>query len=810
MKNVVYKRSRYSKQQRTDLPLIKSLIVVLLLTAGLIQSCNHEKGYLPKAKQLVPQKAFGFKVAEVKLLDSPFKESQDAEAKYLLSLNLDRLLAPFQNESGIKTEASPYPGWETNFLPGVALSFYLSGTSRLYALTGEGIYLKNIRYILDHLRKCQLNNGGYLLGSRDGKKVFSKLEEEGYYPEFDNWLKGHGEPYYVMEKLFSGLIDVYKICNIPLALTIAVDLADWLQKHMSHISDEDLQKIMFTEYGGLNWVLADLYAITGNAEYLAMSKRWHDNGVLVPLTKGIDILTGIHANSQFPKVSGLAYRYRYTADSSEWKGAVFFWESVVNHRSYVTGGNSSNELFSPKDSLSHTLNPNTEENCNEYNMLKLTSLLFQMEPRVEFADYMERTLYNHILSAQNIKDGRVCYYLPLLPAVQKIYQPLYDIFSCCVCSAMDSYTRHSEYIYAHSDSVLYLNLFIASSLTWREKGISVRQETRFPFEDNSVLTFKCKRKTRLCLKVRHPYWLSEPMRLWINGEEHPLILTDGYYSIHRTWATGDRVEIRLPMNTRIERMPDDENKIALFYGPVLLAGTFDEETAVALSEAHDAPAVIPGEVPVCQWLEAADEPMYFRLNVPSSVDINLKPFYLVNEEYYSVYLDILTENEWKHRISLADQRAANLRQLEKNTVDRVIVNDEASERDHMLSGTSEKGKGDYGLLMNKGWRKALPPEGLKYQLKVLPNEPVALYCKYIGKRSNEPCDYKIKIDTACIINRMNWEPSLNEKMPFVPVYEETIPIPFKLTEGRNTVTVSFEVIYKPLMPGLMELRVVKR
>lgn len=240
-------------------------------------------------------------MGEVKLLNGPFKESQDANAKYLLSLDLDRLLAPFRTEGGLEPKAKAYPGWEIS-LPGVALSFYLSGVSRLYCLTGEEVYLRNINYILDELAFYQSRNNGFLLGGTGVKKVFEKFEKEGY---FGNWAwgDGYGEPFYCLEKLYSGLIDVYRINNNPKALKILINITSWLDRIMSHLSDEDLQKIMLVEYGGMNWVLSDMYVITGDKRYLTMSKRWHDNKVLVPMTKGLDVLTKKHGNTYFKKIS---------------------------------------------------------------------------------------------------------------------------------------------------------------------------------------------------------------------------------------------------------------------------------------------------------------------------------------------------------------------------------------------------------------------------------------------------------------------------------------------------------------------------
>jgi DUF1680 family protein len=246
------------------------LVLKLITSAFLIVACDTSHEFIPKAKQLVLQKTFGFKVGEVKLLDGPFKESQDAEAKYLLSLDLDSLLAPFRAEAGLKPKAASYTGWELN-LPGVALSFYLSGVSRLHLLTGEKKYLENINYVLDEFELCQSRNDGFLMGGKGLQQVFEKLAKEGFYEDWA-WGDGYGEPFYCLEKLYSGLIDIYRIENNPKALKILVNLTDWLDRHISYLSDEDMQKIMSVEYGGMNWVLSDMYVITGNKRYLAMSK----------------------------------------------------------------------------------------------------------------------------------------------------------------------------------------------------------------------------------------------------------------------------------------------------------------------------------------------------------------------------------------------------------------------------------------------------------------------------------------------------------------------------------------------------------
>lgn len=799
-------KNRSQIDLRFSLPSITTITLTSVVVAFLVLSCNNSGRYVPKAKQLVPSKAFSFTIGEVKLLDGPFKESQDAEAKYLLSLDLDRLLAPFRTESGLEPKKPAYPGWETRSLPGVALSFYLSGASRLYALTGEEVYLKNINYILDELIACQSKNEGYLLGSRGGKEIFKKLESEGFYPQFNDWSNGHGEPYYVMEKLFSGLIDAYRICHDPKALKIATDLADWLDRHMSHINNVELQKIMDIEYGGMNWVLSDLYIITGDKKYLAISKRWQDDKVVDPLTKGnTNVLTRIHANTQFPKMSGLAARYPYTADPGDLMGATAFWESVVNHRSYVTGGNSESEFFPPEDSLSNTLTPYTEENCNEYNMLKLTSLLYKIEPSVEYANYIERTLFNHILSAQNPADGRICYHLPLIPGAQRRYQSLYDDFSCCVCSALDSYTRHSEYIYAHDESNLFVNLFVASVIDWKEKGIYIKQETKFPYEDLTTLKIECNKETEMGLMIRIPSWLSEPMTVKLNGEVQALIPSAGYCSINRKWSTGDIVEVKLPMNIRIETMADDKNRIALFHGPILLAGAFDIEDATALVEANAAPALVPGDKPVDKWLKPTGEPLGYITTIARPKEINLKPLFTLKTGAFSVYFQKLTNKEWQQRIALEEQKGQNLKQLERITIDKVIAGDEDSEQKHVLTGKSTSGKGNNGILTDQMWRVATAPEGFSYEMKVTGNEPIALSCKFMGREQYESWNCKIKIDTTTIIKLKRGK---DDSYPVIP-FKSTYPIPFELTKEKKSIKVVFEVGNSRQMPRLMEMRTIK-
>jgi uncharacterized protein len=794
---------------------MKSLNLKLLTIALLALSCSTSHEYVPKAKQLVLQKAFTFSAGEVKLLDGPFKESQDAEAKNLLSLDMNRLLAPFLVESGLTPKGLPYSGWETDVLPGVALSFYLSGSARLYMSTGNTEFLNRINYALTELELCQKKNDGYILGTKNGKSIFARVEKEGCFPEFGHWKDGEATPYYSMEKLLSGLRDVYRICHIQKALQISKGIGNWLIKHMSFINDTELQKIMRTEYGGMNWVLSDLYADTDDKRYLELSKRWQDNITVVPMVHGTDVLNGVHANMQFPKYSGLAARYPFSGDTSDLFGARFFWESVVNHRTYVTGGNSESEFFGPKDSLSHRLTPFTEENCNEYNMLRLTSLLYQIEPRVEYADYFERTLFNHILAAQNPEDNKVCYFLPLIPGASRIYHHLED-FSCCVCSALDSYTRHAEYIYGHSDSAIFVNLFIASQLDYKEKGIVIRQETSFPEKDISMLTIQCRNAVKFDLCIRNPYWANNEVTIKINGKQQEIVSSkDGYLHLNRKWSNKDNIELNLPMNLRTESMPDDKNMIALFFGPVLLAANLNGNEANNLLRESVAPALVPGNLPVTGWLKPTDKPLTFTTTILKPSQVEVIPFFRKKTGPYSVYWKILSEKEWLQREAVKQKSLEDDKRLDLVTIDKVRVCDSISESTHNITGDSWTGFGNGGIYGKGGildddcWRKA-SSKSFGYDMLVSDSEPNSLFCRYMGRGCYERWSFKITID-GIPVQTLKLGKLEVESFPVVS-WQNTCSIPGDITKGKKKVKVLFEALEDSIIltPRLIEMRTIRR
>ena len=694
-----------------------------------------------------------FPLSDVRLLNGPFRDSRDAEARYLLSLNVDRLLAPYRIESGLKQRAPQYPGWETDYLPGVALAFYLSGISNLSAgVEGweSNEFRQRLIYILDELERCQQETGGYLLGTRNGRAIFARIEREGKFQGFAPWGDGCAEPYYALEKIFSGLRDAYRVAGQPKGLQIEVRLGNWLGDHMSHLSDAQMTEIMTIEFGGMNWVLSDLYADTGEDRFMKLSRRWQDKSAFDGPAAGIDDLAGKHANTQFPKFAGLAARYPWSGNPADLKTAAFFWESVVRHHTYATGGNSEHEHFDHPNSLNGHLSQFTEENCNEYNMLRLTQLLFNIEPKPEYAGYTERTLFNHILSAQDVRDGRICYFLPLASGASRAPQELYDDFSCCVCSGFDSYSRHAGYIYSHNDQALYVNLLIASELTWRDKNLVLRQETRFPDEDSAVFTMQLGQPVHFSLYLRYPAWASDGIHVQINGVSHGINAAPGeFFAIDREWRDGDTVFFKAPLTLRQETLPGDQNRLALFAGPVLLAGTLGPIADPALEDPGYVPWLIPVDKPLSQWLRATDDPCKFTTTIAQPRNITVQPFFRARDASYIIYWDRATPAGWTEHLNGVQEFHAQAQALDARTVDKVTVGDLASETAHQLTvqGTSASGRGMRGLQMHLNWRTG---ESFAYEMQLPTGQAATIWCKYFTQRYLPGNGPDIQIDGVTI------------------------------------------------------------
>ena len=785
--------------------MVSLLTTILIGMVSVAQPANKQVNRAPVAP-LVASAVAAFPLQDVRLLGGPLKHSQDIAAEYLWNLEPDRLLARYRQEAGLEKKAENYPGWEEKELPGVGLGFYLSGCARIFAVTGDARFRERVEYAIGELAACQQANGdGYLLATRNGKKLFKEIESGNIRWEGGWMLNGEPEPYYAMEKLFSGLRDAYRCAGNKQALEIELRLGDWLDRHMAHLSEQQMDTLTQCEYGGMNWVLSDLYADTGDARYLVLSRRWYDKKIEDPLARGEDCLPGKHANTQFPKICGLAARYPYSGDIADRNAAAFFWDRVVHHHSYVTGGNSENEHFGPADKLSDRLSPADTELCNSYNMVRLTQLLFAIEPRCEYADYVERVLFNHILAAQHPDDARICYFTPLSPGVGRTYEPLFGRFACCTCSSFESYAKHAEFIYAHGADEVFVNLYAASELTWRDKGVKITQDTRFPDEDTVRIAVTCERPVAFTLNLRCPAYCVEGAAISLNGIQQPIAARPGSYAaIKRTWQTGDHVEIRLPMSPRVETMPDNANRVAFFAGPILLAAGMEIPQAQD-DESLFVPALIPGGKPLTSALTPVEgKALEFTLTgMTKSGDVSLRPFFRLHDQPYAVYWDVLSEDAWKNREAEQSKRSEAAKALDDRTFDKVLIGDAKSESSHQMKGEkTQSGFGAYGKHMRRQWRHAPSGGWFSYDMAIQPGQPAAIRCTYWGKETGART-FDILVNGTLIATQ-----TLDGNHPEA-FYDVTHPIPPELLKDTPKITVTFKPHADNTAGGVFGIRTIK-
>jgi DUF1680 family protein len=467
-------------------------------------------------------------------------------------------------------------------------------------------------------------------------------------------LNGVHAPWYMLHKMCAGLRDAFLYGQNQQALFVLTGFSNWASRLTNSLSDEQMQKMLEDEHGGMNEVFADLYEITSDDKYFTLSKRFNHRTVLEPLTKGIDDLDGLHANTQIPTVIGLYRQYEVSGDEAAQRGGVFFWETVTERRSYVNGGDSDKERFYPVGQMGKHLSPATAETCNSYNMVKLTDRLFASAPNEHIAAYNERVLWNHILASQDKTTPGMTYYMSLAPGHFKTFSTPYESFWCCVGTGMENHAKYGESIYFASPNELWINQFIASSVFWKEKKMHVLQETRFPYEQQSQWKISCERPTRAILQMRHPKWAGEEYVIKINEKVASKSAPGSYARLERTWRNGDVITVMLPMRLAIETMPDDPTKSALLYGPIVLAGLLGragmpESAPYAGNDQLQFRAVPDPVVPSLKGLRHEMErwakqvaPLEFEAS--SSIGekkIHFIPMYEVTQDRYSIYWNVV-------------------------------------------------------------------------------------------------------------------------------------------------------------------------
>ena len=711
---------------------IKKLISFLSLLAIIFSACENNKESRIKTGglEVIEFRALPFDMDDVRLLDGPFKHATELNEQSLLNYEPDRFLAKFRTEAGLEPKAEHYGGWEARTIAGHSIGHYIAALSLMYKTTGDEEFLNRVNYIIDELAECQeADDEGYIGAFANGKKVFEEEIAEGDIRSEGFDLNGLWVPFYVQHKIYDGLLHAYELCENQKALEIAVGFADWLYTILDDLTEDQMQEILKCEHGGMNDVLTELYAVTGNEKYLEMSRMFHHKEILDPLADHIDILPGKHANTQIPKLVGTARRYELTGDLTDRSSSEFFWDRVVNHHSYVTGGNCEREHFGQPDSLRDRLSSGTTESCNVYNMLKLSRHLFMWDAKPEVADFYERALFNHILSSQHPEDGRVIYNLSLEMGGAKSYQNPFG-FTCCVGSGMENHSKYCKNIYYHNNEELFVSQYIASELNWEDKGVVLTQNTAYPEEQGATFTVNCDNPVEFTLLIRYPYWAENGIGINVNGK--PLRIKEepgSFVAVARKWEEGDVVEVKLPFSLRLETMPDDENRVALMYGPMVMAGDLGPENDPNVAYPLYVPVLLTEDRNPADWADNVKGRVNVFLTdeVGRPRDIEFKPFYKTHERRYSVYFDIFSEEKWAKLEAEYLERQEELKRMEELTIDFFQLGEMQPERDHNFQSEASRA----GTYRQKMYRSASQAGWFSFEMKVN-EQPADMVFEYSG------------------------------------------------------------------------------
>jgi DUF1680 family protein len=585
-----------------------------------------------------------FPMTDVRLLDGPFKRAQDADLAYLKRLSADRLLHNFRVNAGLPSSAEPLGGWEKPDceLRGHFVGHYLSACAMMYSTTGDVEVKKKGDYIVAELAKCQakLGGGGYL--SAFPLEFFDRLDRREKV-----WA-----PFYTIHKIMAGKLDMHQHCGNQQALDVLKGMADWCDRWTASKSEEHMQDVLNTEYGGMNDVLYEMSAVTGDDRYARTGDRFTKKVFFNPLGLHRDELRGLHVNTHIPQVIGAARRYEISGDGRFREVADFFWYEVTTSRAYVTGGSSNAELWlvSPGrlgEELKRSVD--TTECCCAYNLLKLTRHLYGWNPDPHYFDYYERTLYNHRLSAIDNENGSTQYYLSIVPAAWKTFSTENDSFWCCTGTGVEEFSKLNNSIYFYDQKGLYVNLFIPSELEWKEKGLKLRQETKFPEVSSTTLVITAANPVETSIKLRIPAWISSDASVSINGKQLEAIPNPGsYLVVNRTWKSGDRIELHMPMHLYTEGMQDELTTRAFLYGPLVLAGdlgadgvTHEMRVGSMRPDLKHHPMEVPAftskNADPHSWIEPIPDKLLTFRTTGQTRNVTLLPFHRIDNQRYSIY-----------------------------------------------------------------------------------------------------------------------------------------------------------------------------
>ncbi len=755
-----------------------SALAAAVLATGPLHAAGRGSQTLPKLTPLP--------LTAVRLKPSDFATAVTVNHRYLLGLSADRLLHNFRKYAGLEPKAEIYGGWESDSLAGHTLGHYLTALVLMNAQTGDAECRRRADYIVAELAEAQAKRGtGYVgaLGRKrkgesaivDGEEIFPEIMKgEIKSGGFD--LNGSWSPLYTVHKLFAGLLDVHEAWGNAQALTVLIGLATYFERVFAALDDAQMQEVLGCEYGGLNESYAELYARTKDVRWLKVAQRIYDRRVLDPLAAREDKLAGFHANTQVPKLVGLARLYDLTGEERYRTAARFFWERVTQHHSYAIGGNADREYFFGPDRIAQSLSEATCEHCNTYNMLKLTRQLFAWEPDGALFDYYERAHVNHTLSQLNPRNAGFSYFTPMLSGAAREYAPAGEEgFVCCGGSGMEAHAKHGDSVFWEGDRMLMVNLYIPADASWAARKATVALETGYPHDPEARLTFATLGKAgRFRVALRVPGWAAGKEAVTVNGQAVPISRTAGYAIVERRWKAGDTVAITLPLELRIEAAQGG-GPIAIMRGPLVMAADLGpaEATWTGMEPALVGDDVLSAFAPVATKVST-----FTARGVGRPGDLTFVPFYSQFDRRSAVYFRQFTQGQWQQEEVAFKAELARQKDVAVRSIDIMYFGEMQPERDHNLESEQSwpvSYRGRNGRDVRSGGYMA-------FTLKTRPGLLV-LQATYWGEDKNR--DFDILVDDVKVASERRTGDAPGK---FVDV---DYPLPPALTRGKASVRVRF-------------------
>jgi DUF1680 family protein len=773
----------------------KQLMIALLSIAPALGVVAQDKLYKDE-----------FPLGDITLLDGPLKHARDLNVQVLLKYDCDRMLAPYRKEAGLQPRKPSYPNWDG--LDGHVGGHYLSALA-INAATGNEECRKRMEYMISELQLVlDANNQrheawchNYIGGVPNSAKMWTAFSKGDFGPYFGTWA-----PFYNIHKMYAGLRDAWLYCGNEQAKNLFLKFCDWAVDITRDLNDEQMEKMLGNEHGGMNEVLADAYAITGEQKYLNCARRFSHKLLLVPMEEGKDCLDNMHANTQIPKVIGYQRIAELAHDVQYHNASEYFWEIVTRQRSLALGGNSRREHFPTKETCIDYINDiDGPESCNTYNMLKLTEDLNRVKPDGMYGDFYETAMFNHILSTQHPQHGGYVYFTSARPRHYRNYSAPNKAMWCCVGTGMENHGKYGQFVWTHDkgvkaeDDALYVNLFVASELNWKDRKMVIRQQTAFPYAETSVVEV-AKGKGTFILKVRKPSW-CENFTVKGVGFDADSYEENGFVCMKRKWKKGDQVKISMPMHAYIKPMINVPQYVAIMYGPILLgmkSGTEDMRGLIADDSRFgqyaggkklaldEAPILLPKHLDdIAKNLKPVPaKPLHFKLatHMENTIDGELQPFFEIHDSRYMMYWLALGENDYKaYMQKLADEEKAR-QALEARTVDKVNPGEQQPETDHRME-TDDSNKGNTEGIF---FRDAKDGHYFSYLMQTKGETNLSLQLKFWGQDEWRTSEFDIYVNDKllCSVNNSHrWRTTQFKTVDYA--------IPSEFVKGKKEIRVKF-------------------